>query len=133
MANYSGTGIDLPFSASGDLNSYQYCFVKAASAPNRIELSTGGSDPIPIGVLQNDPYSTDAAKVRIAGITKLYVSSSVAIQVGNLLISGSVGNAEIVNSDASAFGAIALEDVAAGTSYISALLRPNVSALAGTK
>ena len=133
MAFYSGLGLDLPFTASGDMNSYQYYFVKCASTSNRIDVATGGSDPAPIGVIQNDPYSTDLATVRVLGISKVFVSSSVAIQVGNLLTAGSAGAAEIVNSDGSAFHAVALEDISAGSGYIAALLRFQNSELAGTK
>lgn len=134
MANYSGMGIDLPFSASGDLGSYQFFFVKCASTSGRVDVATGGSDPLPIGVLQNDPFSGDLATVRVAGISKVYVSGSVAIQVGNLLNVSGCGSVEVVNSDASAFVAIALEDITAGAGgYIAALLRPSTSLVSGTK
>ena len=133
MANFSGMGIDLPFSASGDFGSYQFYFVKCASTSGRVDVATGGSDPVPIGVVQNDPHSGDLATVRVAGISKVYVSSSVAISNGNLLTAGSAGAAEIVNSDGSAFCAIALEDIPAGTGFIAALLRPSTSVVSGTK
>ncbi len=127
-------GLDLPFSASGDLGSYQYYFVKAASTKQYVDIATGGSNPIPIGVLQNDPYSGDSAIVRVAGISKVYVSGSVAIQVGNLLTVSGCGGMEVVNSNGSAFSAIALEDITAGAGgYIAALLRPMTGVLASTR
>ncbi len=134
MANFSGFGIDLPFKAASDMNSYQYCFVKldAAAGANYVNVATGGSRPVPLGVLTNDPHVDGAATVRVAGIAKVWASSSTAIQVGNFLISGSAGQAEIVNANASAFSGIALEDMTAGSGYMSVLLRPYVSVVSGT-
>ena len=133
MAIYSGMGLDLPFSASGDLGDYQYLFVKAASGKMRVDAATGASDPVPIGVLQNDPYSEGAAVVRVAGVTKVSVSSSTAISVGQLLMCGSDAKAELVNSDASGYSGISLEDIGAGTGYVSMLLRPMVTKMDGTR
>ena len=134
MARYSGFGLDYTFTASGDMGSYQYRFVRCASTgnPAKIELATGGSEPVAIGVLQNDPYSGGLANVRLYGVTKVYFSGSAAVSVGNLMTSGSTGCAEVVNSDGSAFYGIALEDMLAGTGYISMLLLPNVTIISGT-
>lgn len=123
MAFYSGTGIDLPFTASGDLNNSQYKFVMCACTPQRVLTATGASVPAPIGVLQNDPYSLDAATVRVAGITKVWYSSSTAISYGNMLMCGSSGQAEAHGVVAgSAVQGIAMEDAPAGSGYISMLL-----------
>ncbi len=134
MAIYSGMGLDLPFSASGDLGDYQYHFVKCASGKMRVDAATGASNPVPIGVLQNDPHSEGAAIVRVAGVTKVCVSSSTAISVGQLLMCGSLAKAEIVNDGASGYSGISLEDIPAGvsTGYVSMLLRPMVTKLRGT-
>jgi len=136
MANYSGTGLDLPFTAASDMDSYQYRFVKIDTSTGTyagaVNLATGGSNPVPIGVLQNDPRAGTAANVRIAGVTKVFISSSTAIQNGNLLMSGSAGEAEIVDANASAFSGVALEAITAGSGYISMLLRPYVSKISGT-
>lgn len=134
MANYSGFGIDLPFKAASDMNAYQYCFVKldTVAGANYVDLATGASEPVPLGVLTNDPNVDGAATVRVAGVAKVWISSSTAIQVGNFLMSGSGGQAEVVNSDASAFSGIALEDMTAGCGYMTVLLRPYVSIVSGT-
>ncbi len=124
MANYSGMGIDLPFSASGDLNSYQYCCVRSASTSFRVEPASG-SEPMVIGVLQNDPYSTGEATVRTAGVTKAWVSSSTAIQVGTLLVCGSGAQLEGAVSTSSGFVGIALQDMLAGSGYLPVLIRLN--------
>ena len=134
MATY-GYGIDLPFTASGDLGSYQYRFVKAASLAKRVDLANGASNPLPLGVLQNDPDSLDSAQVRIYGETKVWYSSSTAINYGAFLMSGSAGGAETAGTVAgSSVQGISLEDAApAGSGYISMLLWPANSIVAGLK
>ena len=130
MAYYSGDTTDLSFSASGDMNSNEFRFVKAASTGGlrpRIDLATGGSGPAPIGVLQNDPKSGGEAKVRVTGITMLAINGDATITYGDFLTSNSVGHG-IVTSTAGSnpYQAIALEDVVAGAGsgvLISAMLQ----------
>jgi hypothetical protein len=132
MANYSGFGLDLPFTAASDMNSYQYRFVKidtVAGAPY-VNLATGGSNPVPIGVLTNDPLAGGAATVRVAGTAKVWTATITAVGTGAFMVAGSTGQAELATG--SAFNAIALEDMTAGSGYITVLLRPYVSKVAGT-
>ena len=131
MAYYSGMGIDLPFSASGDLNSYQYCFVKCASTSMRIDCATGACNPVAIGVLQNDPMSGQEATVRVAGITKVYCDAGAAITYGKLLTSASNGKA--MGTSGSHIMGIALEADSSGCGCISMLLWPVSTILVGTK
>ncbi len=134
MANYSGMGLDLPFSACGDLNDYQYCCVKAACTAFYVEPATGGSDPMPLGILQNDPYSTGQATVRVAGVSKVWYSSSgaVAISYGNFLTCiGATGQLGLATG--SAYMGIALEDAPTGSGFISMLIRPTLTQIAGTR
>lgn len=80
------------FSASGDLNDVQYRFVQAATTSPRVLQATGGSNPYPLGVLQNDPRSGEAANVCIGGVTWLYVDAAAsAISYGALINCGSTG------------------------------------------
>ncbi len=130
MAYFSGMGIDIPFSASGDLNSYQYHFVKCASTSMRVDVATGGSIPVAIGVLQNDPYSGQEATVRVAGITKIYCDAGGAITYGKLLNSGSNGRAEAAGTDA--IMGLALEADSSGCGFISMYLWPMITLLKGT-
>lgn len=74
--NYSGAGVDLPMTASGDLNATQYRFVQPAQTAKLVERGTGGSSPAPLGVLQNDPVSGGEATVRVFGTTFLIVSTA---------------------------------------------------------
>lgn len=123
MAVSSGFSWDETFSASGDLSSYQYRFVKPASTAKRVLLASGASGAAPIGVLQDDPVSGEAANVRMLGSTKLYVDAGTAIAYGDFLTSGSTGLGVV--STGSAFHAMACEDVASGSGIlIEAILLP---------
>ncbi len=118
-------GIDLPFSASGDLSAKQYYFMKLATTAGRVLTANGASNPIAIGVLQNDPASGQEAQVRILGSTQVYVSSSTAIAYGDWVMCASDGGAEYMIGGASSVQGIALEAVAAGkNAYIEVLLMP---------
>ncbi len=131
MAFYSGMGIDIPFSASGDLNSYQYCFVKCASTSWRVDVATGACNPVAIGVLQNDPLSGDGATVRVAGITKIYCDAGGAITYGQVLTSASCGKAVVAT--ASHIMGVALEADSSGCGLISMFLWPVNTILVSNK
>ncbi len=134
MAYYSGFGIDIPFSASGDLNSYQYCFVKCASTNWRVDVATGACLPVAIGVLQNDPQSGQEASVRVAGITKVYCDAGGAITYGQLVTAGSNGKLQTTATGGSAgIMGIALEADSSGCGCISMYLWPVTTTLTGTK
>ena len=133
MAYYSGFGLDLPFSASGDLNSYQYCFVKCASTSMRVDVATGACNPVAIGVLQNDPMSEQEAAVRVAGITKVYCDAGAAITYGQLLSSASNGKAHSAATTGCHIMGFALEADSSGCGCISMLLWPVSTILVGTK
>ena len=120
MAVSSGFAFDLPMSASGDLSSAQYYFVTQASTAKRVQVATGACGPAPLGVLQNDPTSGEEATVRILGSTKVYTDASSAIVYGDFLTSGSDGQAVITT--ASAFHAMALEDLASGDGVVTEVL-----------
>jgi len=123
MTNFQGVVFDLPMTASGDLNSYQYYFVKGASTAGRVDAATGASGPHVLGVLQNDPRSLEEATVRILGTSKVYFSSSTALGYMDLVSSGSAGAGEAQSGSRPAVG-YALENVVAGTGYAEVLLSP---------
>ena len=122
MAKYNAAVFDLPMTACGDLNSYQYCFVRCASTPGRVELANGSSAPMPLGILQNDPRSLEEATVRILGTSKVWACINSAYKYGDFLSSGSVGQAEILGATGSGVQGVAMEDVAAGASIFSEIL-----------
>ena len=121
MAKYQKGVLDISMTACGDLNSSQYCFVKAASTAGRVELANGASNPMPMGILQNDPRSLEAAQVRIMGTSKVWTVVQSAYQYNDFLISGSVGQATLHSGSVPAAG-IAMEDVPAGASIYSEIL-----------
>lgn len=126
MSSYNNMGIaDLPFSASGDMSSNQYKFVKPATTAKRIMLANGASAPFPLGVLQNDPLSGEPAQVKVLGTTQVWFSGSVNVTYGDFLCSGSTGAAEV--AALSAVQGIALETITAGSGYIEMLLFPLAS------
>lgn len=134
MANYSGFGIDLPFKAASDMNSYQYHFVKldTVSGEPYVDLATGGSNPYPFGVLQNDPLADGAATVRVAGVSIVRVSSSAALNVGDMIRCGSDGHGEKILATASGCVGLILEEMTAGCGLMSVLLYPWTSKVVGT-
>ena len=96
MANYN-YGIDLPFTASGDLSSHQYKFVQMAQTAGKVLLATGGCGPTFLGVLQNNPESGEAAEVRIFGSTKLCIADS-TIGVGDFVECASTGEGQVLSA-----------------------------------
>ena len=73
------------FKTDTDLTANQFFAVTTGSAANTVILATGGSAPIPIGVLLNSPSSTQAAEVGFAGRLKMKVDAGTAINNGDLL------------------------------------------------
>ncbi len=128
MANYN-FGIDLPFSASGDLSTALYKFVKPATTAERVLLANGGSNPAPLGVLQNNPRSGEEAAVRVFGVTQVYGSSACGnIGYGDWLTSGSDGQAVLAGAAGagSAIHAMALDSVSSASGIlIKAYIFPN--------
>lgn len=96
-ATFQG-GITVSLEAAADLNSYQYHFVRSAGTSSgscAVNVSSGASNPGPIGVLQNDPNADQAAEVMIFGTTQLYVNAAGGtIVFGQQLKSASDGHGE---------------------------------------
>ena len=70
MASFQNIGLcGATFKADTDLSSYQYYAVMAASVDGYVKLCTGGSDPTPMGVLQDNVGDTvgDAIEVGMLG------------------------------------------------------------------
>lgn len=64
--------MDVSFIAGEDLSSYQYHYVEL-TANNTVKLVTNATTSRPIGVLQNKPTSGQMARVRIMGVTRVYI------------------------------------------------------------
>ena len=124
--NYN-TQICIPLTASGDMNSYQYYFVTTASADSRFQVSTGASNPAPLGVLQDDPQSLQPGNVCVFGVTRVVADADTAIGYGDFITSGSNGMA-VINTNGSSVAGIALETLTSGTGVtITAFISPFLS------
>jgi hypothetical protein len=130
MATYGGAYIDESFVAATDLSSYQYRFVMTGSVAGEVTIATGGSQKMPIGVLQNDPVATDVATVRLFGLTKLHVNgllssdgtTASSFVHGDPIVCGSDGKG--LHSNACIINAIALDTAASINTTITALVVP---------
>ena len=87
---YESIGTDIgTFTASADLSSKQYYFVKM-SGDNTVTVCAAVTDK-PIGVLQNKPTSGQAAEITVSGETK--VSSDAALTAANIIGTAADGQA----------------------------------------
>ena len=120
---YSGFGFDMGhLLANADMANHQWKFVTTGSVAGEFKVGTGGSNPVPLGVLQNDPRQGEPGAIRVIGTTK--VSASNAIGYGDFVTCGSHGLA-IVQASASATAAgIALQALSSGAGTIEILLVP---------
>lgn len=133
MAAYNW-GVDLPFLSNGDFTTNgspaQYRFVRLASTAGQVARATGGSNPAPIGVAQENPFASGLeVPVRVMGVTQIYANadSGSPIAYGSFLTSASDGQAmpQGSTSTSAMFSAIALEALSSGSGVlISALLVP---------
>jgi len=74
---YEGAQVSIgTLTAAADLSGKQYHFVKLASATT-VNVCTAVTDK-PIGVLQNDPTSGQAAEVCFLGISKVVADATLA-------------------------------------------------------
>ena len=127
MARYSCPVFDLGgLVANADMNSNQYKFMRCGSTAGEFKLGNGACNPVPLGVLQDDPRQGDAGAIRIYGTTKLYVDGDTDIAFADFIIAGSVGQGKVNASASSIHNAIALEAATAAGSgnLIEVLLTP---------
>ena len=75
------SSFDESFKAGADLSALQYTFVSLSTlGADTVDLATSAStSPFILGVLQNDPSSSQAANVRLHGISRLSVSAAIAV------------------------------------------------------
>lgn len=109
--------------ADVDMNSHQWKFVTTASIAGKFKLGTGASNPVPLGVLQDDPRSGEPGQIRILGTAK--VAASGAITYGAHVLCASNGFAMAAGAASAATQGIALGALASGSGYIEILLLPN--------
>lgn len=108
--------LDISLQADGDLDVYQYHFVKI-TADNKVGICTGATDN-PIGVLQNQPLDTQVARVRIHGVSRVMAGG--AIVAGNKV--GTDGNGEGIAKTVSKTEYMGIALVGAGAAELATVL-----------
>lgn len=109
------------FTAAADLSSYQYHFVKLASATTVTYADDAGDA---IGILQNKPESGETAEVMMIGISNMVVGTTgVAAVMDKIKTEGTYGYGTTNATDQTGYNAIALETGVSGD-VISVLLTP---------
>lgn len=110
-------GIDITLKAAADANTWGYHFVAPDTTVDQCTLATGASGPAPAGILQDNPKSGGAGKVRVIGLSKIYADGSgTAINIRDFVTSGSDGQA-VITAGSGAMG-IALNAVPSGASVL---------------
>ena len=89
MAGFEGLPHDLSFPAGADLSAKQYNFVKLNTS-GQVILAAAITDNV-IGVLQNAPTATQAALVRLYGVTKVVLNAT--LTAGTVVSSDANGKA----------------------------------------
>jgi hypothetical protein len=90
MAYKGSQPFKITLEAGADLSSKQFYFVKLDSAGKAVACS--GATDKPVGVLQNNPVSGQAAEIVVVGLTK--VSSNAALAIGDLIGTSADGQAD---------------------------------------
>jgi len=91
MAYEASQPLKLTLKASVDMSAKQYTFVYVNSS-GTASLCTQATD-IPIGVLQNKPYTNGSAEIVVTGVTKVYADE--ALDEGNLIGTSTDGQAAV--------------------------------------
>jgi len=89
MAYKGSQPFKITLEAGADLSSSQYNFVKLNSSGKAVECAAVTDKPV--GVLQNNPISGQAAEIVVVGLTK--VSTNAALAIGDLVGTSSDGQA----------------------------------------
>ena len=92
MASADPRVFQVTLTAGADLSAKQHLFVKLDS--NGAVVPCAAITDIPVGVLQNNPASGQAASVLVIGVTKLQSNGSVAI--GDVLGTSSDAQADTI-------------------------------------
>lgn len=109
------------FAAAADLSTYQYHFVKMASATTVTFADDGG---ISIGILQNKPLKDEVANVMMAGISNMKVGTTgVAAVMDKIKTEDTHGLGTKAATNKDIYNAIALE-TGVKDDVISVLLTP---------
>jgi len=142
MTQFHAGAIGISFEAVVDMNDYQYHFMQlglTSASVGKIAVGTGGSNPYPVGVLQNDPKINSTGDVTLFGPTLLRVNAcGSTINAGRLLKCGSTGHgepfdyADVLAGSALNANAIALDYTTDDDVIIEAFINPYMACVAGS-
>jgi len=90
MAYKGSQPFKITLKAGADLSAKQYHFMKLDASGDAVVCS--GATDKPVGVLQNNPTSGQAAEIVVAGLTK--ISSDAALAIGALIGTSADGQAD---------------------------------------
>jgi hypothetical protein len=90
MAYKGSQPLKITLEAGADLSAKQFYFLKLDAAGKAVVCS--GATDKPVGVLQNNPVSGQAAEIVVVGLTK--VSSNAALAIGDLIGTSADGQAD---------------------------------------
>ena len=90
MAYEASQPLKLSLSAGADLSTKQYYFVKLDASGNAVVCAA--ATDIPVGILQNEPTSGQAAEIVVVGVSK--VSSDAGLAIGAQIGTSSDGQAD---------------------------------------
>lgn len=124
MAEYQD-GTDITLIAEWDLRTMQYCPVFLGSADLKVKVASQTLQGPHLGILQNKPQSGHAARVRVAGSTKMYAGDTVTR--GYFVMANS--NNGVINGNSGYTVGIALESATSGTIF-QGLILPGAQATA---
>lgn len=110
--------LDLTFKAGADLTDKKYHFVKLDGSGGVVACGVGKE--LSIGILQNAPADTKAARVRLLGTSKLVMSAGCSEMA--LLTPDTSGHGVLANADKDHVGAIALEAAGGADEIIEVLI-----------
>lgn len=109
------------FAAAADLSTYQYHFVKMASATT---VNVAGDGEVAIGILQNKPIQGEIANVMMAGISNMKVGTTgIAAVMNKIKTEDTYGLGTTATTNKDVYNAIALE-TGVKDDVISVLLTP---------
>ena len=117
---YEIPGQTVPMTAAADLSSKQF-YVVYGSAANSVNVATDNTAHVPLGILQNEPESGQAAAVCINGVSKAVAGD--AVSAGALLTFDSEGRVVTASGTGIYTVGVALQAASAAGEVIPVLIR----------
>ncbi len=132
MAYEGGVTIDINALAAVDLSSFQYYAVRLDETSGKIKQANATSSSI--GILQDKPVTGVAGRIITGGISKAWVSGTVAVQDRLCPVADACGDSGVLTvttSDNDEVCAIALEAHASNTKALRTVLVQSIGHMHG--